>query len=127
MANVIGKILKEYIFGISVVLLIVGLAVLVFGILGMWFDDVLTNTFSLNQNILAWSLYILIVGFIVTITGIYYLYEFLKNKRFLLEELETNKRSEFMKNHLELKNAARHLPSKYQEMLSKKEKDLRVK
>lgn len=127
MANVIGKILKEYIFGISVVLLIVGLAVLVFGILGMWFDDVLTNTFSLNRDILAWSLYILIVGFIVTITGIYYLYEFMKNKRFLLEELETNKRSEFMKNHLEIKNAARHLPSKYQEMLSKKEKDLRVK
>jgi hypothetical protein len=32
-----------------------------------------------------------------------------------------------MKNHIELKNAARHLPSKYQEMVSKKEKELRVK
>lgn len=127
MANIIGKIWKEYIFGLSIVMLVVGLIVLVFGILGMWFDDVLIVNLAMNQDVLSWSLYILIIGVVLTLAGVFYLFDFLKNKRFLLEEIETNKRSEFMKNHIELKKAARHLPSKYQEMVSKKEKELRVK
>jgi uncharacterized protein YacL len=127
MANMLGKMLKEYIFGISIATLIVGLAVLLFGVMGMWLQDFLVDTLSLSQDLLAWSLYILIIGVVITLFGVYYLYEFLKNKRFLLGELETNKRSEFMKNHAELKTAARHLPSKYQEMLAEKEKELRVK
>ena len=127
MANKIGKIWKEYIFGFSIVMLIIGVIVLVFGILGMWFNDILISNFSMNQELISWSLYILIIGVILTLAGVFYLYDFLKNKRFLLEEIETHKRSEFMKNHVELRNAARHLPSKYQEMLSKKEKELRIK
>jgi len=127
MANKIGKIWKEYIFGLSIVMLVVGLIVLIFGILGMWFDELLISSFAIDQDILSWSLYILIIGIVLTLAGVFYLYDFLKNKRFLLEEIQTNKRSEFMKNHVELKNAARHLPSKYQEMLSKKEKELRIK
>jgi uncharacterized membrane protein len=127
MANMLGKMLKEYIFGISIVMLIVGLVVLLFGAMGMWLPDLLKDTFSLSDDVLAWSLYILIIGVVITLFGVYYLYDFLKNKRFLLEELETKKRSEFMKNHAELKNAVRHLPSKYQDMLAEKEKELRVK
>ena len=127
MANIIGKIWKEYIFGLSIVMLVVGLIVLIFGILGMWFDDVLIINLAMNQDVLSWSLYILIIGVVLTLAGVFYLFDFLKNKRFLLEEIQTNKRSEFMKNHVELKNAVRHLPSKYQEMLSKKEKELRIK
>ena len=127
MANKIGKIWKEYIVGLSIVMLVVGLIVLIFGILGMWFDGALISTFAMDQDILSWSLYILIIGIILTLAGVFYLYDFITNKRFLLEEIQTNKRSEFMKNHVELKNAARHLPSKYQEMLSKKEKELRIK
>ncbi len=127
MANKIGKIWKEYIFGLSIVMLVVGLIVLIFGILGMWFDEVLISSFAIDQDILSWSLYVLIIGIVLTLAGVFYIYDFLKNKRFLLEEIQTNKRSEFMKNHIELKNAARHLPSKYQEMLSKKEKELRIK
>ena len=127
MANILGKILKEYIFGISILVSIIGLVVLVFGVLGMWFDQILIDMFSLGEDVLAWSLYILILGVVVTLFGVYYLYEFIKNKRFLLDELETNKRSEFMKTHAELKTAARHLPSKYQKMLAEKEKELRVK
>jgi len=127
MANMLGKMLKEYIFGISIVTLIVGLVVLLFGAMGMWLPDLLKDTFSLSDDVLDWNLYILIIGAVITLFGVYYLYDFLKNKRFLLEELETNKRSEFMKNHAELKTAARHLPSKYQDMLAEKEKELRVK
>ena len=127
MANMLVRIWKEYIMGISILLLIIGLVILIFGILGMWFDDFLINTFALNQDLLSWSLYLLLIGAVVALIGVYYLYDFLKNKRFLLEEIDTNKRSEFLKNHTKLRTAARHLPSKYQEMLSEKEKELRVK
>lgn len=127
MANMLVRIWKEYIMGISILLLIIGLVILIFGILGMWFDDFLINTFALNQDLLSWSLYLLLIGAVVALIGVYYLYDFLKNKRFLLEEIDTNKRSEFLKNHTKLRTAARHLPSKYQDMLSEKEKELRVK
>jgi len=129
MANMLGRIWKEYIVGISIVLLIIGLVFLVFGLLGSieQSKDFLMSSLGITEDLLAWGLYILIIGFILTLAGIYYLYEFMKNKRFMLEEIETNKRSEFMKKHAELKNAARHLPSKYQEMLTEKEKELRIK
>jgi MFS-type transporter involved in bile tolerance (Atg22 family) len=127
MANMLGRIWKEYIFGISIALLIVGMVTFIFGVLGTFFKDTLTGFLTLDETILAWSLYVLIIGAVVALTGGYYLYSFLKNKRFLLKELETKKRSEFMKNHAELKTAARHLPSKYQFMFSEKEKEFRIK
>lgn len=126
MTNILGRLWKEYVMGISIILLIIGLVILVFGILGMWFEDVLINV-GLDQDVLAWSLYFLIFGALLLLIGVYYLYDFLKNKRFLLEEIQTNKRSEFMRNHAKLKNAVRHLPSKYQEMLAEKERELRIK
>ncbi len=127
MANMLGRIWKEYIFGISIALLIVGMVTLIFGILGTFFKEALTGFLTIDETILAWSLYVLIIGAVVALTGGYYLYSFLKNRRFLLKELETKKRSEFMKNHAELKTAARHLPSKYQLMFSEKEKEFRIK
>lgn len=118
---------KEYIMGISIALLIIGLIVLIFGILGTLSSDMLTDMLRIHPDVLDWSLYILIIGAILTFSGGYYLYDFLRNKRFLLDKIETNKRSEFMKYHAQLKNAVRKLPSKYQEMLHKKEKQLRLK
>ena len=127
MANMLVRLWKEYIFGISIILLIMGLVTLIFGILGMWFSDVLVTSFAMNQDVLPWSLYILIVGVLFALIGAYYLYEFITNKKFLLEEIETKKRSEFMKSHIELKKSVRKLPSKYQEMLEKKKKELKIK
>ena len=127
MTNILGKIWKEYIMGISIALLIIGLIVLIFGILGTLSSDMLTDMLRIHPDVLDWSLYILIIGAILTFSGGYYLYDFLRNKRFLLDKIETNKRSEFMKYHAQLKNAVRKLPSKYQEMLHKKEKQLRLK
>lgn len=127
MTNILGRMWKEYIMGISIALLIIGLIVLIFGILGTWSSDMLTDLLRIHPDVLDWSLYILIIGAILTFLGGYYLYDFLRNKRFLLDKIETNKRSEFMKYHAQLKNAVRKLPSKYQEMLHKKEKQLRLK
>ena len=127
MSGKITGFFREYVFGLSIVAMIVGLIVLFIGVLGMWFGDVAKDLLNLTDDAIAWGLYVLIIGLIVFGTGIYYLYGFIVKKKFVLEELQTNKRSELLKRHSELKESVRHLPSKYKEMLKEKEKELRIK
>jgi hypothetical protein len=127
MSGKITGFFREYVFGLSIVAMIVGLIVLFIGVLGMWFGDVAKDLLNLTDDAIAWGLYVLIIGLIVFGTGIYYLYGFIVKKKFVLEELQTNKRSELFKRHSELKESVRHLPSKYKEMLKEKEKELRIK
>jgi hypothetical protein len=44
-----------------------------------------------------------------------------------LDELATNKRSELLKMHSELKQTAKKLPSKYKKMLKEKEEEFKIK
>ena len=118
---------REYIFGLSIVATIVGVIVLFIGVIGIWFEDVARNVLNLTGEIIIWGPYVLIIGLIVFGMGIYYLYGFIVKKKLVLEELQTNKRSELLKKHGELKEAVRHLPSKYKEMVKEKEKELRIK
>ena len=126
MSGKINRFLREYIFGLSIIVLIVGLVITLFGVLGIW-TTVLHDSLNIPENILVWSPYIFVIGIILFLTGVYYLYAFLKNKRFLIEEIETKRRSDFIKKHQELKNSVRFLPSKYQNMLKEKEKELKIK
>ena len=127
MSGKIAGFFREYIFGLSIVTMIVGLFVLFIGILGIWFADVATDVLNLADEVIVWCPYVLIIGLIVFGAGLYYLYGFIKNKNFVLEEIETNKRSEFVKRHGDLKDSVRYLPSKYKEMLKEKEKELKIK
>ena len=127
MSGKITGFFREYVFGLSIVAMIVGLIVLFIGVLGMWFGDVAKDLLNLTDDAIAWGLYVLIIGLIVFGTGIYYLYVFIVKKKFVLEEFQTNKRSELLKRHSELKESVRHLPSKYKEMVKEKEKELRIK
>ena len=90
----------------------------------MWFQGF---TMDFYKNYIDWSLYLLIIGFIVFAAGVWYLYSYNHRKNFILKELKTNKRSELLKNHTELKNTVRHLPSKYQKMLKDKEEEFNIK
>jgi len=125
-----GKIigfLREYIFGLSIMSIVVGLPILFIGILGIWFRDIAKDLLTLSDDVIAWGLYILILGLIIFGIGLYYLYSFIMKKKFVLEEIQTNKRSELLKRHSELKESVRYLPLKYKEMLREKEKELRIK
>jgi hypothetical protein len=123
----LGRIVREYIFGLSILLMIIGVIVLIFGILGTWWKPFVTDTFRLSTDILVWSPYVLVLGLIVFGLGLWYLYSYINNKRIVAEGLKTNKRSEFVKSHTELKNAARRLPSRYLDQLKEKEKQFRIK
>ena len=124
-----GKItgfFREFILIFSVILIIIGLFVLIIGISAVLEGNPM-NFLNLSSEILEWGLYFLIIGFIIFGTGIWYLYSFYKNRKFILGELETNKRSEIIKKHTELKNVVKHLPSKYRKMLKDKEEELSIK
>ena len=126
MAGKIKNFLKEFQLIFSIILTILGIVFLLIGALGVWYENILKDTFNF-PDFSGGYVYVLIIGFIIFGTGVYYLYVFLKNRKFLMEEIETNKRSEFIKRHGELKTKVKHLPTKYQKMLREKEDELKIK
>jgi len=127
MAGKITEFLREVKLPLSSILTILGIFVILIAASGMWIKDLLNNIFAFYSNYTEWSLYLLIFGFICLGFGIWYLYSFLKDRKFILEELETKKRSEFLKKHSELKVVVKHMPSKYRKMVKEKEDELNVK
>ena len=85
------------------------------------------NFLNLSQDVLNWSLYILALAFILLLAGAWYLYSFFNNRKFILEALTTNKRSELIKKHSELKMKTKRMPSKYQQMLKDLEEEFKIK
>jgi len=59
--------------------------------------------------------------------GVYYLYSFFTKRKFVLNELKTDKRSEILKMRTKLETMVKHLPSKYQKMLSEKEEEFNIR
>jgi hypothetical protein len=123
MGNKIIEFLREYVFILSLITIVIGLITTIIGILGIWFQDII----KFIEEIIPWSFYILIIGLIIFGTGIYYLYMYITKKNFIIKEIETNKRSEFIKMHTELKTSVKYLPSKYKQLLKQKEKEFKIK
>ena len=126
-----GKIMdfhREYVFVFSIIFTILGGILLFLGISMIWLQDMCKSAFGFSDDILYWNIYVLALGFIVFAWfGVYYLYSFFVNRKFVMEELETNKRSEFIKRHSQVKSKVKHLPSKYRKMLREKERELKIK
>ena len=126
MAGRITGFFREFVITFSIILTVLGIFVIFIGALGIQFPDIAKDIFNFTDEFLEWSFYLLIIGFIIFAAGIWYLYSYLKNRKFILEEIKTNKRSELLKKHGELKNIVRHMPSKYQRMLEDKEEELKI-
>ena len=126
MMGKINGFFREYVYVLSIITIIIGIPITIFGALGI-LTTILQDSMGISSNIVEWSLYILGLGIIILLTGVFYLYIFQKNKRFFFDELETNKRSEFVKKHQEIKNSVRYLPKKYQKILHNKEKEFKIK
>ena len=126
MARKITNFFREFVLAFSIILTILGIIVIFIGATAIWFKDIPEDLLNLSKDFLFWKEYLLIIGFIIFAAGIWYLYSYLKNRKFILEEIKTNKRSELLKKHGELKNTVRHMPSKYQRMLEDKEEELKI-
>ena len=130
----IVNFLREYVLTFSIIVTILGVFTFIMGI--VWFflrEEIVSDELKLGfftellKKVGEWNFYLIFVGFVLLITGVWYLFTYFKNKKFISKELETNKRSEFLKKHAELKTIVKHMPTKYQKLVKDKEKELKIK
>ncbi len=126
MAGKITGFFREFVLFFSIILIVLGFFILFIGVTGI-LEGHPMNFLNFSDEFFEWGLYLLIIGFIILITGLWYIYSYFKNRKFVLDELKTNKRSELIKRHAELKSVVKHLPSKYRKMLKDKEQELSIK
>jgi len=128
MTGKISGFLGEYVLGLSIITTIIGIKLLLMGIIWYWFKGLKLSFYTDTITKLAdWNAYLFIAGFVILIVGVWYLYSYIKHRKFVLKEIKTNKRSELLKKHGELEDTVKHLPSKYKKMVDEKAEELRVK
>jgi len=128
MAGKISGFLGEYVLGLSIITTLVGLFLLFMGIIWYWFKSPKLGFYTdIITKLADWNAYLFIAGFVILIVGVWYLYSYIKHRKFVLKEIKTNKRSELLKKHGELEDTVKHLPSKYKKMVDEKAEELRVK
>jgi len=123
--------LQEYILGLSILTIIPGVVFIFIGVVYLFFISIAEPTNSLlhfiKEPLGVWNDYILVVGLIIFSIGVYYLYSYLNKRKFVLDELKTDKRSEILKKRNKLEATVKRLPSKYQRMLSEKEEEFNIR
>ena len=128
MKRKIIEFLRNYVLGISIIISIVGLVLFLMGVIWYWMSNIELGFYTnIIKDLEHWNAFLLVAGLIILGIGIYYIYSFFTKRKFVLEEVKTNKRSEFLKKHKELKSTVKHLPSKYQKMVKDKEEELNIK
>jgi hypothetical protein len=133
MAGKIVGFLREYILGLSILTMIPGLFLIFMGVMYYGFRDVIeppTSAFHFIYKpfgIGDFNAYFLVAGLIIFGLGIYYLYSYLTKRKFVIDELKTDKRSEIIKKRSKLESTVKVLPRKYQRMLTEKEEEFNIK
>ncbi|MCD6469006.1 MAG: hypothetical protein J7L32_06860 [Thermoplasmata archaeon] len=122
------RIFREIVAPFSVFLIVVGLVLSLMGAVWIWYRGLELGVFTDTVNGLGdWNYYLFVAGLVLLIAGIWYLYDFFRNKKFLVEELKTDKRSELIKKKAELEDVVKKLPSKYEKMFEEKKRKLKIK
>jgi hypothetical protein len=131
MSGKITGFLREYVLAFSILLLIPALLFIVMGVIYIFFISIAEPADSLFHFIKEpfgiWNDYIIIAGLLLFGIALYYLYSYFTKRRFVLDELRTDKRSELLKMRNKLESTVKHLPSKYQKMLSDKEDEYNIR
>ena len=133
MAGRIVGFLREYIVGLSILTMIPGMFLMFMGIMYYGFRDATEPPTSIFHFIYQpfgigdFNAYFLIAGLIIFGIGVYYLYSFVTKRKFVLDELKTDKRSEIIKKRAKLESTVKVLPKKYKRMLTAKEEEFNIK
>jgi ABC-type anion transport system duplicated permease subunit len=131
MSGKITGFLREYVLALSILLLIPALLFIVMGVIYVFFSSIAEPADSPFHFITAsfgiWNDYIFIIGLILLGIALYYLYSYFTKRSFVIDELGTDKRSELLKMRNKLESTVKHLPSKYQKMLSDKEDEYNIR
>ena len=122
------NILREIIAPLSVVLIVLGALSFLMGTIWIWFSNVEIWVLSnIVESLNNWNYYLFVIGIVLLITGVWYSYDFFRKRKFLLEEIKTDRRSELIKRKAELEDIVKRLPKKYERMLEDKKRELKIK
>jgi len=130
MSGRIVGFLREYVLVLSILLLIPALLFIIMGVVYLFFissAEPTTSLFHFIYQVGIWNDYILVLGLILLSISAYYLYSFFTKRKYVLDELNTDKRSEILKKRSKLESTVKQLPSKYQKMLSDKEDEFDIR
>jgi hypothetical protein len=131
MAGRIIGFLREYALILSILIIIPGVVFIFMGLIYIFFLSITepaTSFFHFIKDPLGvWNDYILVAGLIIFGIGVYYLYSYITKRKFVLDELKTDKRSEIIKKRNKLESTVKHLPTKYQRMLTEKEEECNIR
>jgi hypothetical protein len=130
MAGRIIGFLREYILALSILTIIPGIVFIFMGAVFLFFNSIGEPGNSLLHFIYVldvWNDYILVAGLIILGIGVYYLYSYITKRKYVLDELKNDKRSEILKKRSKLESTVKKLPSKYQRMLSDKEDEFNIR
>jgi hypothetical protein len=123
--------LREYVLGLSILTIILGAIFCFMGVVYLFFINIAEPVNSpihfIKDPIGIWNDYILIAGLIILGVGVYYLYSYITKRKYVLDELKTDKRSEILKKRSKLESTVKKLPSKYQKMLTEKEEEFNIR
>ena len=123
--------LREYVLGLSILTIILGAIFCFMGVVYLFFFNIAEPVNSpihfIKDPIGIWNDYILIAGLIILGVGVYYLYSYITKRKYVLDELKTDKRSEILKKRSKLESTVKKLPSKYQKMLTEKEEEFNIR
>jgi hypothetical protein len=131
MAGRIIGFLREYALALSILIIIPGIVFIFMGVIYLFFLSITEPATAplhfIKSPIGVWNDYILVAGLIIFGIGVYYLYSYITKRKFVLDELKTDKRSEVLKKRNKLESTVKHLPKKYQRMLDEKEDEFNIR
>lgn len=119
------RVWREIRFPVSLLSLIIGILFFLSGIVWLFLKKynipILTD---LSNCFKEWNYYLLIIGLILSSIGGWYSYDYIKKRRYLIEEIKTGRKSELARKRGELEKLVKTMPRKYEEMLRNKEEEL---
>jgi len=119
------RVWREIRFPVSLLSLIIGILFFLSGIVWLFLKKynipLLTD---LSNCFKEWNYYLLIIGLILSSIGGWYSYDYIKKRRYLIEEIKTGRKSELARKRGELEKLVKTMPRKYEEMLRNKEEEL---
>ena len=119
------KIWREIRLPASLLIFVIGLVFLISSVVWLFFRETNLSLISnLSRFFGYWNYYLIVVGIVLLFVGGWYSYDYIKKKRYLLEEIKTERKSEFVKKRAELEAIVKKLPKKYERMLREKEEKL---
>ena len=114
--------------GLCVIAIILGMPAIIISILsllnGTWDNGFTQWAFDLTGN---WSFWLIIVGFVLFIPGLYYLVTFIMQLREFRELMTTDSKALFIKNQDRIEELAWRLHPQYEKLVIEKKKKLNVK